>query len=165
MIYYCCIFKCKRVINPPNTTNPNKCISWNHLLCTMISNCWTRNNAPISETTYQNTTPSTPGPSQDASGPADENSTGNVIFTAYPLRQANWRTRKRYRTGETSNPKETLQQWLQMPRRAPTGEHNWLPEVDARLPETYGINAAIAVLTQQNTGGQTGARSAVCCKI
>ena len=57
----------------------------------------------------------------------------------------------------------TRQQWVQRPRRAPTGEHNRLPEDDARLPETYGINAAIAVLTQQNTGGQTGARSAVCC--
>ena len=52
-----------------------------------LSNCWTRHNAPTSDTTYQN--PSTPCPSQDASGPADDHSTGNVIFTAYPLRQAN----------------------------------------------------------------------------
>ena len=52
-----------------------------------LSNCWTRNSVPTSDTTYQN--PSTPGPSHDASGPADDHSKGNVIFTAYPLRQAN----------------------------------------------------------------------------
>ena len=59
----------------------------------------------------------------------------------------------------------TLQRWLQTPRRAPTDEHNRLPADDVRRPETYGINAALAVPTQPYTGGQTDARSADCCDI
>ena len=59
----------------------------------------------------------------------------------------------------------TLQRWLQTSRRAPTDEHKRLPADDVRQPETYGINAALAVPTQPYTGGQTGATSAHCCDI
>jgi hypothetical protein len=60
------------------------CFSLRSRLRTMISNCWTQNNAPTS-----NTTPPNPCPRQDASGPTEDDLRGNVVFTAYPLRQAN----------------------------------------------------------------------------
>ena len=122
-----------------------------------LSDCWTRNNAPTSDTTYQN--PSTSGPSQDASGSVDENSTEK---TSYSLHIRYDKPNVELGSGIEL---ATLQQWLQTPRRAPTDEHNRLPEDDVRLPETYGINAAIAVPTQPNTSGQTGARSADCCDM
>ena len=59
----------------------------------------------------------------------------------------------------------TLQRWLQPPRHAPTDGHRRLLDDDVRRPETYGVNAALAVPTQPYTGGQTGARSADYCDI
>ena len=135
-------------------------------LCTKISNCWTGTNAPQSDTTYQHITTSTVGPSKDASGPTDEDARGNVVFTSLHIRYdmpteeltsdidlARLATRRK--THQTMNP--TSQYWLQTPRLVHyTDEHDW------GCGMYYRVNAVFAVLTQQNTGGQTGARSTVC---
>jgi len=63
---------------------------WFHLLA-MIFNCWTQNIVPTPYCTEQILNPTTSSPIQDRNESKDDDLIGNVTFTAYPLRQANWR--------------------------------------------------------------------------